>query len=299
MEDVISKIINTNKELFGENPIVNKINVGFTNTIYNVNELFIVKICSDYGNEDDFLKEINFYKSNEGNRLIPKLYISNISKDEVPYMYEIIEKIDGVSLYNVWHLLEDSEREDVIKKLCVSMKEIHSNVGESYDWVEYFSKQFVELNNKAKDLSIFSLDEQLKLDYVYSRMSYYLPSTEFVLIHNDLHFDNIFYNNGELKIIDFERSMYAPLDFELDILYRMVRMPWKFASEETEEFTKEEDYKNIMSYLDRYYPEILSIPNLYERLAIYDVIYFLEQLVKHPELNELKKCVLNACELVK
>lgn len=299
MEEVISKIISINKELFSENPIVNKINVGFTNTIYNVNDLFIVKICSDYGNEDDFLKEINFYKSNEGNILIPKLYISNISKDEVPYMYEIIEKIDGVSLYNVWHLLEDSEREDVIKKLCVSMKEIHSNVGESYDWVEYFSKQFVELNNKAKDLSIFSLDEQLKLDYVYSRMSYYLSSTEFVLIHNDLHFDNIFYNNGELKIIDFERSMYAPLDFELDILYRMVRMPWKFASEETEEFTKEEDYKNIMSYLDKYYPEILSIPNLYERLAIYDVVYFLEQLVKHPELDELKKCVLNACELVK
>lgn len=299
MEDVISKIISINKELFSENPIVNKINVGFTNTIYNVNELFIVKICSDYDNEDDFLKEINFYKSNECNSLIPKLYISNISKDEVPYMYEIIEKIDGVSLYNVWHLLEDSEREDVIKKLCVFMKEIHSNVGESYDWVEYFSKQFVELNNKAKDLSIFSLDEQLKLDYVYSRMFYYLPSTEFVLIHNDLHFDNIFYNNGELKIIDFERSMYAPLDFELDILYRMVRMPWKFASEETEEFTKEEDYKNIMSYLDKYYPEILSIPNLYERLAIYDVVYFLEQLVKHPELDELKKCVLNACELVK
>ena len=57
------------------------------------------------------------------------------------------------------------------------------------------------------------------------------------IIHNDLHFDNIFYKDGKIKIIDFERSMYAPKDFELDILYRMIRKPWKFASEETEQYT--------------------------------------------------------------
>ena len=44
-------------------------------------------------------------------------------------------------------------------------------------------------------------------------------------------------NDGIIKIIDFERLMYALRDFELDILYRMIRKPWKFASEETEQFT--------------------------------------------------------------
>ena len=44
-------------------------------------------------------------------------------------------------------------------------------------------------------------------------------------------------NDGIIKIIDFERLMYALRDFELDILYRMIRKTWKFASEETEQFT--------------------------------------------------------------
>ena len=36
----------------------------------------------------------------------------------------------------------------------------------------------------------------------------YLKSNDFVLIHNDLHFDNIFFNDGKIKLIDFERSMF-------------------------------------------------------------------------------------------
>ena len=82
--------------------------------------------------------------------------------------------------------------------------------------------------------------------------------------------------------------MYAPRDFELDIFYRMIRKPWKFASEETEEYTEVGQYSNVMSYVNKYYPEIANTPNLYERLGIYDIVYFLTQLVRHPELDELK-----------
>lgn len=119
-----------------------------------------------------------------------------------------------------------------------------------------------------------------------------------VLIHNDLHFDNIFFNDGKIKLIDFERSMYAPRDFELDILYRMIRKPWKFASEETEQYTDLSDYSNIMSYIEKYYPELVNIPNLYKRLAIYDIVYFLKHLIQHPDIEELKNDVLFATKKV-
>ena len=92
--------------------------------------------------------------------------------------------------------------------------------------------------------------------------------------------------------------MYAPRDFELDIFYRMIRKPWKFASEETEEYTDVSQYSNIMSYVQKYYPELLSNPNLYERLGIYDMVYFLAQLVRHPELDGLKDDVLSAANVV-
>ena len=152
--------------------------------------------------------------------------------------------------------------------------------------------------NKAKELKLFTSEEQELLEGAYSSFNEYLESDEFVLIHNDLHFDNVFYDNGKIKLIDFERSIYAPRDFELDILYRMIRKPWKFASEENEQYAKLEDYENIMTYIEKYYPELIHIDNLYQRLAIYDIVYFLKQYVNAPQYVELKEDVLRAAKIV-
>lgn len=298
MKKIINTILKQNITLFGINPKVEKINVGFTNTIYNINNSFIVKICTNSNNEKEFQKEIDFYKTNEKNSLIPKLYYSSTDKKSIPYFYEIIEKVDGVSLYNVWHTFNEEQREEIIKQLCIAMKRIHSNTGESYDWIKKIREQFVSLYEKAKELNIFSEEEQKFLDYAYSKFEKYLESNDFVLIHNDLHFDNILFNDGKIKLIDFERSMYAPRDFELDILYRMIRKPWKFASEETEQYTDSSHYSNIMSYIEKYYPELVNIPNLYKRLAIYDIVYFLKHLIQHPYIEELKDDVLFATKKV-
>ena len=178
------------------------------------------------------------------------------------------------------------------------MKQMHSIKGDKYNWTEYMKKEFNPLYEKARELNIFNEEEQRLLEQAYSDFDKYLESDEFVLIHNDLHFDNIFVDNEKIKIIDFERSMYAPRDFELDIFYRMIRKPWKFASEETEKYTEANQYSNIMSYVKKYYPELVSNPNLYERLGIYDMIYFLSHLIRYPELDELKNDVLTAAKVV-
>ncbi len=294
MDEIIKQIIESNEQLFGSNPVVNKINVGFTNTLYNINDSYILKICTNVNNEEKFKKEINFYNSNKDNDLIPKLYYSNIEKKEIPYMYEILEKIEGVSLYDVWYKLNELEREDIIKQLCYAMKRFHSNKGEPYDWVKRTSDIFNQSYEKAKKLNVFSDEDLDILDSAYLKFPELLKSDEFVLVHNDLHFDNVFYNNGKIKLIDFERSIYAPRDFELDILYRMIRKPWKFASEENEQYVNIKDYSNIMNYIEKYYPELIKIPNLYKRLAIYDMVYFMKQLVEYPHLDELKNDVLIA-----
>ena len=66
----------------------------------------------------------------------------------------------------------------------------------------------------------------------------------------------------------------------------------------SEEYTEAGQYSNVMSYVNKYYPEIVNTANLYERLGIYDIVYFLAQLVKHPELDELKNDVLSAAKIV-
>ena len=133
MEKIIDLIVSNNESIFGKNPQIKKINVGFTNTIYEINDSFIVKICSNVNNEENFKKEIDFYNKNKDNTYIPKLYYSSIDKKIVPYCYEIIEKIKGVSLYNLWHKYSESEREDIIKQLCIFMKQMHSIKGNNYN----------------------------------------------------------------------------------------------------------------------------------------------------------------------
>lgn len=297
MKETLNLIIKKHSDLFGINPIIEKINIGFTNTIYSINN-YILKICTNTNNEENFKREIDFYNLNKNSEYIPKLYYYNINKNEINYFYEILEKIEGVSLYNVWHTFSEEKREHIIKKLCDIMKIIHSNTKEAYNWLEYNNKKFIELYNRAKIINIFKKDELNLINYAYSKFNKYLYSKKFVLVHNDLHFDNIFYNNDQIKIIDFERSMYAPLDFELDIFYRMVRLPWKFASEEAEKYVEAQDYSSIKLYVEKYYNELVNIKYLTERLAIYDLIYFLDQLIKNKDLKELKDQVIKAAKIV-
>lgn len=267
-----------------------KINVGFTNTLYKVDK-YIVKICEKKKNEKDFKHEIDFYQKNPNNKYIPTLYRYDLTKTKVKYCYSIIELLEGVSLYNIWHLLDEKKREEIIKKLCDILKTFHINKGQNYNWSNKLKKEALKYLKRSKDF--YNKDEQKLIEKAISKFDKYLIDNEMVFIHNDIHFDNIIYNNGNIKIIDFERSMYAPLDFELDILYRMIRMPWKFASEETEQYTKYSDYENITLYLKKYYPLLFNHKYITERLKIYEMIYFMEPAYKYPHLPHLKQEVIS------
>ena len=65
MDTIIDLIVKNNSSLFGQEPTIEKINIGFTNTLYKINDLFIVKVCTDSSNEDEFKREIDFYNSNK------------------------------------------------------------------------------------------------------------------------------------------------------------------------------------------------------------------------------------------
>ncbi len=95
-----------------------------------------------FQNEDNFKKEIDFYNSNSKNHLIPRLYYSSTDKKDISYYYEIIEKVNGVSLYNVWHTFSEEQREEIIKQICIAMKQMHSNIGQGCDWISCFKEQF-------------------------------------------------------------------------------------------------------------------------------------------------------------
>ena len=56
MENIIKKIMLHNKSLFGDTPIANRIDIGFTNTLYNINDKYIIKIFSYINNKEKLNK---------------------------------------------------------------------------------------------------------------------------------------------------------------------------------------------------------------------------------------------------
>ena len=85
MENIIDSIVSSNRELFGDSPKVERVNVGFTNIIFIVNDRYVVKICTNSSNEEKFAREIEFYQKNKDNGLIPRLYYASVDKSIVPY----------------------------------------------------------------------------------------------------------------------------------------------------------------------------------------------------------------------
>ena len=288
----LNEIIENNKELLNGLEI-KKINVGFTNLVYCAGNKYIIKICNNKNNEKRFENEINFYLKNENNHYIPKLYCYYISTKDTDYSYEIIEKVNGKSLYFVWHTFDEEKRKEIIKEISLMMKSFHSVKGEKYDWSLFIKEKLIKDLNNCNSNNLFTNEEKEKIEYIIEESSKYLESAEFGLVHSDIHFDNVLFDeNNNLKLIDFETAIFAPIDYELDIFLRMCINPLKYSSEETEEFVKEEDYINIPNYLKEYYPEIFNFKYYDIRHLIYDLEANFRLLARFPENLELKDIVI-------
>ena len=158
------------------------------------------------------------------------MYRYDKSKKDVPYVYEIIEKVEGKSVYYYFYKMNETQKEELIKKLMSVLKEIHSN----------FNKTIYMFNEEEKNIILKSLE---KYDEI-------LSDNRFCLIHNDLHFDNILLDSeGNIKLIDFNDVLVAPFDFDLRLLYMSVSLPWKWANIEMDPLQKPKDYKYLFEYV--------------------------------------------------
>ena len=49
-----------------------------------------------------------------------------------------------------------------------------------------------------------------------------------------------------------------------------------------------------MDYMKKYYPELFTNPYLKERFLIYDIVYYLGNLVDYPHVKELNEIILKS-----
>lgn len=109
------------------------------------------------------------------------------------------------------------------------------------------------------------------------------PFHQPTLVHGDLTFENILWDGERISaLLDFEWAHPAPPDMELDILLRVCALPFLHVAEDYEHLTRAEDYAPIPWWLADDYPELFSVPCLFERLRIYSIGYDLRELLAFP-----------------
>ncbi len=287
-ENIINKIVESNKLL--EEKSYYKIPAGFTNTIYSFDK-YIVRICTNIDNEKKFENEINFYKENNNIEGIPKMYYYDISKSVVPYYYEIIERIRGNTLYDIWYRLNNEEKESIVKKIVNIVKQLHLIKVNSYNFEETMKSKVTELSNKCK------LDENIYKELI-NIASTYFKDNVFGLIHGDLHFDNFIYDGKNLFLIDFERCMPGPIDYDFRIFARYDKEPYLWASIDTDMLTVDCDYQDFLQMLFDNYKELREVPNIDKRLDFYRILELLDN-YKNTKNKERLYEVINLIEKIK
>ena len=296
--ELARKITEANQDIFGNISKIEEVNAGFNNSIFDVNDTFIIKVCDNIEKEKLFDTEANFYNSNKDNNNIPTLYKFDKSKSVIPYVYEIIEKVNGKTVYYHWYKMNEQEREKLIQKIVKILQKIHLKNYPEYNWSENIKNKILDSFNQTTDM--FREEEK---DIILKSLDKYdeiLSDNKFSLIHNDLHFDNILIdNNKNIKLIDFNDSIIAPFDYDLRLLYMSVETPWKWANIKMDPYQKPEDYKHLFEYIKKYYKELNNIKYLDERMLVYRILDDFKLLPRFRETEAKDRILLNSKKLLK
>lgn len=267
MIELIKDILN--KEKLNYNKIT-KVNSGFTSIVYFVDDM-VIKLALQEEKKKKLKKEIDIYKNISLNN-IPQ-YIG--SGEFNNYIYLIISKISGKSLYKVWHNLTEIERENCIEQIAKTLKDFNKQNAEFLN-SEY---KIIEWEESVLGEFRYNINEIKKLGINTENVSKFVSITDlfknnvFGLVYNDAHFDNFIYDKGKIYLIDFDRVVYAPIDYEMLIFKTMCDNPSKFASEEDEANVFNEDFIKVYAWFNKYYKEIFEIKNIDKRIKIYQFNY--------------------------
>jgi len=257
--------------------VIEKATSGFTNEVYFTDSM-VIKIASDEEKKKKLEKEIEIYKNLKLNN-IPK-YIASGQIDN--YLYLIISKVKGKGLYSVWHTLNNVERESCVQQIATTLEEFNKQnamfLDEEYKLTDWEDFVIGKLKENKQGLEQLGIDTRKLSDFIENNNLF--KENKYGLVYNDAHFDNFIFDNGTLSLIDFDRVVYAPLDYEMLIFKTMCDNPSKFASEEDEDIVFDEDFTQVYDWFKKYYKELFLIPNIDERVKVYQFNYLCGQALK-------------------
>ncbi len=104
-----------------------------------------------------------------------------------------------------------------------------------------------------------------------------------VLVHGDAHFANLLWADGRITaLLDFEGSRPAAPDLELDTLLRLARAPHLYRYPDGRATIARDELRELPDWLARAYPELFTHPDVQARLAVYEALWQLVQVLHFP-----------------
>jgi len=292
------KVIFTRAGL-GEITTIRKIDIGFSNDVYAIDERYMLKIGKSV--EDDERLQRDAFLCNLLQKTVPapRIIVADGSKAIVERFYFIYERIPGENLYSIWHLLDDAARRECIRQICTMLKAINHT-----PYAEFAARFHIDLMQSwqqrvyariAGYLAAIS-DRQTLSPEIIAQTRRFLDQHAGVLLeaclgltYFDPHFDNFLVSGSRIiGMLDFERIEIASIDYVLDMVTRMAQRPHKYASEATEPFVRTVDYAMLLPWYREFYPELFVFADLEIRLSIYAIEASLQELYYSPSSREAR-----------
>jgi len=281
-QNIILKIFQNNKL---QKPIkIKAFGSGQINRVYNIDNQYVVKL---EGN----VKHIRGMYAHQA-KIIPKLIRKGICTPEIISYGEIgdcdyllMRKVEGRNLIFDWLKFSRAEKENFIAQIVEQLCIFHSINFSHYaipvlfnqkfkilDQAILYTARFDKINRENFSQKILEKIDFLK-KYLKDNQKVLAEEDTAVFVHNDIHFENIFYHQNKISgIIDFDIHCYAPRDYELRKIVRFFREPVFHHSIINSELKKKYSHYRMrweMSSFRKYYPDLFAHKDLIARIRLY------------------------------
>jgi thiamine kinase-like enzyme len=277
--DEIIKLLKTQNILIDEIRIYQKYGSSIDYLINNEFILSISKKILGVQMKHNRVKSVSF---------VPKIHYSGdfVFSNEKYYFY-VADYLKGNNLWNEITKLTGEQKIEIGKSIVQFLNELHSITGHSYDIGHYIPTipncmktwkighiEYIELlKNELSTMEISPNGKQIiskAFDYIYENLNSLEYQIGARILHNDFHPKNIIISEGKLVgIIDWECSQFGEPDFELVHLFHWCIYP----------SDSNNNIELLLKYIIENLQSIKKIPNIKERLTIYQLEHDLNQLI--------------------
>jgi aminoglycoside phosphotransferase (APT) family kinase protein len=255
----------------------------FGKKIFFINQEFLLRVS-----ESPMTLEQEKFRRVSTRNFVPKiLHIGTLEREAGSIYYTLLTLLPGDDFVNVYPVTTEAQQKQLGEDIAGFLDHLHELSGTYYDiglyvpalpyfsgtWREGHQKYWELLKQESEKITLMPDSTQ-----VFERAYRFLQASSVVLdfqkgpklLHNDFHPRNVLLYQGKFSgVIDWECSQFGEADFELCHLIHWCLYPPK----------SNIDFRTFLRVLFETSPKCTQVPNLAQRLTIYQIEHEMQQII--------------------